>query len=237
MNSVAIRSLFIPVVLAFLAVAAGCRRSTVADVEGKELSNPEIEAAWAASTNGDLAAAEARYEAILRKNPDLARAHLDLAMVLMEAEEKPLTAIYHFMRYLEIRPETEKRELIGRNIRNLTSLLSGKASKSRIVQLEQQLAALQAENERLRVYAAAQVPAPLAPPPAPAASASAARPAAPAAPGGYRAYTVQPGDSLSRIAQKMYGDGARADVIFQANRGKLRNLNGVQPGQVLVIPP
>jgi nucleoid-associated protein YgaU len=230
MNSIAIRSLVIPAALALLAFAAGCRRADVGGVEDQELANPEIEAAWAASTNEDLAAVEKRYEAIIRKKPDLARAHLDFAMILMNAEEKPLSAIYHFMRYLELRPESEKRELIGRNIRTLTGLLGSKAARARQTQLEQQVAALQAENERLRVYAAAGTPAPAAPP--------AARPAGPgAAAAGFRLYTVQAGDSLTRIALRIYGDGERAAAIFQANRGKLRSPNDLYAGQVLVIPP
>ncbi|MFO7535530.1 MAG: LysM peptidoglycan-binding domain-containing protein [Kiritimatiellia bacterium] len=229
MKPLAIRRLVIRATLALLAVAAGCRRADVAGVKDQELANPEIEAAWAASTNEDLAAVEARYEAIIRKKPDLARAHLDFAMILMNAEEKPLSAIYHFMRYLELRPESEKRELIGRNIRTLTGLLGNKAARARQTQLEQQVAALQAENERLRVYAAAGTPAPAAP---------AARPAGPGpAAAGFRLYTVQAGDSLTRIAQRIYGDGDRAAAIFQANRGKLRSPNDLYAGQVLVIPP
>jgi nucleoid-associated protein YgaU len=49
-------------------------------------------------------------------------------------------------------------------------------------------------------------------------------------------YTVRPGDSLSAIAQRYYGDASAYMRIFEANRDKLDNPNLIQPGQQLVIP-
>jgi len=56
--------------------------------------------------------------------------------------------------------------------------------------------------------------------------------------GGQRteAYTVQPGDSLSKISKQFYGDANRYMKIFDANRDQLRSPNEIQPGQRLVIP-
>ena len=51
-----------------------------------------------------------------------------------------------------------------------------------------------------------------------------------------RTYTVQEGDSLSKIAQKFYGDAGAYDKIFQANRDKLSDPNKVRAGAQLVIP-
>jgi nucleoid-associated protein YgaU len=51
-----------------------------------------------------------------------------------------------------------------------------------------------------------------------------------------RAYTVQPGDSLSKISQQFYGDANRYMKIFEANRDQLRTPNEIRPGQQLVIP-
>jgi len=50
-------------------------------------------------------------------------------------------------------------------------------------------------------------------------------------------YTVQPGDSLSAIAKKQYGDAMKYPVIFEANKPMLSDPNKIYPGQVLRIPP
>lgn len=49
-------------------------------------------------------------------------------------------------------------------------------------------------------------------------------------------YTVVPGDTLSEIAQKLYGDLNEWPRIFQANQDQIANPNVIQPGQVLRIP-
>jgi len=50
-------------------------------------------------------------------------------------------------------------------------------------------------------------------------------------------YTVQPGDSLSKIAKRHYGDANKYPLIFEANRPMLTDPNKIYPGQVLRIPP
>jgi nucleoid-associated protein YgaU len=50
-------------------------------------------------------------------------------------------------------------------------------------------------------------------------------------------YTVQPGDSLSKIAQAQYGDPMKYPVIFEANQPMLKDPDKIYPGQVLRIPP
>ena len=49
-------------------------------------------------------------------------------------------------------------------------------------------------------------------------------------------YVVQSGDSLSKIAQKYYGDPALYTKIFEANRDLLKDPNRISPGQKLRIP-
>jgi nucleoid-associated protein YgaU len=49
-------------------------------------------------------------------------------------------------------------------------------------------------------------------------------------------YVVQSGDSLSAIAQQLYGDAGQYTRIFEANRDKISDPNLIFPGQELVIP-
>lgn len=50
-------------------------------------------------------------------------------------------------------------------------------------------------------------------------------------------YTVQSGDSLSKIAKVHYGDAMKYPVIFKANQPMLKDPDKIYPGQVLRIPP
>ena len=50
-------------------------------------------------------------------------------------------------------------------------------------------------------------------------------------------YTVQPGDSLSKIAKKLYGESDRWKEIWEANRAKIPNPDLIHPGLELQIPP
>jgi nucleoid-associated protein YgaU len=61
-------------------------------------------------------------------------------------------------------------------------------------------------------------PKPATPPPAP------------------KTYTVQAGDTLSRISRQFYGDAGKYMKIFEANRDKLSNPDLIKVGQVLTIP-
>ena len=50
-------------------------------------------------------------------------------------------------------------------------------------------------------------------------------------------HTVEKGDTLSAIAQKVYGDAKLYNRIFEANKPMLTDPNKIYPGQVLRIPP
>ncbi len=54
--------------------------------------------------------------------------------------------------------------------------------------------------------------------------------------GSGRTYKVQPGDTLSKIAQQFYGNASDYNRIFSANRDKLSDPDKIQVGQELVIP-
>src|SRR5260370_26877932 len=51
-----------------------------------------------------------------------------------------------------------------------------------------------------------------------------------------RRYTVQPGDTLSSIAQRFYDSPADWHWLYQANRSVVHNPNVIHPGEVLTVP-
>ena len=51
-----------------------------------------------------------------------------------------------------------------------------------------------------------------------------------------RSYTVQKGDSLSKIAKREYGDAQQWRRIYDANRDLIQNPDLIYPGQVFRIP-
>jgi|SRR5690349_15558268 len=59
---------------------------------------------------------------------------------------------------------------------------------------------------------------------------------APAAEAAPATYTVQAGDTLSKIAKTHLGDAGAYMKIFEANRDQLTNPDLIKPGQVLRLP-
>ena len=49
-------------------------------------------------------------------------------------------------------------------------------------------------------------------------------------------YTVEKGDYLKKIAQSVYGDAARWEDIYEANKASVKNPNIIYKGQVLILP-
>lgn len=50
-------------------------------------------------------------------------------------------------------------------------------------------------------------------------------------------YTVEKGDTLSKIAKEQYGSANKYHAIFEANKPMLKSADLIYPGQVLRIPP
>ena len=59
---------------------------------------------------------------------------------------------------------------------------------------------------------------------------------APEAAGSTRTYTVVAGDSLSKIAKKVYGDASKWKRIYEANKDQIKNPDLIHPGETFKIP-
>ncbi|WP_200344826.1 LysM peptidoglycan-binding domain-containing protein [Halochromatium glycolicum] len=53
---------------------------------------------------------------------------------------------------------------------------------------------------------------------------------------GNNTYLVQPGDSLWKIAERIFGDGYRWEAIYHANRDELKDADMLKVGQRLILP-
>jgi hypothetical protein len=102
------------VALPLLLLACGCDRS-VASRDRQERRDPELQRARAMRMKPSDAMVA--YRVLLDASPTLALAHLDFALLLHDHARDLVGAIYHYRRYLELRPKAEKRDLIEHRIR------------------------------------------------------------------------------------------------------------------------
>jgi tetratricopeptide (TPR) repeat protein len=233
-------------------------------------------------------ALNAFLKVIAKRGDDAPESHLEVGLLYLQHINDPLAAIYHFKKFLVLRPNSPQAPLVRQRIdaatREFARTLPAQPLESQLqrVDLVATLDRLKQENESLKreladlkasrnAAAAADPeestanpavrpagsfnfstdsipvvhtrPAPAAttraPPPAvfrsaPAAPPKATAPAA-AAPG-VRQHVVQPGDTLSKIAVKYYGNRAKWRDIYTANRDVMRSESDLKVGTTLKIP-
>ena len=166
--------------------------------------------------------AEATYKKALDENPLIARPHLDLAIIYQQHIINHIHAIYHYDRYLELRPDTEKKEFIKEQrlkvARMLASaFLNASPEVKRLIEQNQKLVA---EVKRLRGTS----------------NTDNSGQEKVSKTDGYTIYHVKKGDTLSRIAKQFYNDPAQWELVYNANRDSLKSPSGIRVGQTLIIP-
>ena len=203
---------------------------------GDEPRSRHFRRALAAKDAQDIDGAIALCEEALARHPRLARAHRELGVMLDNYRQDYAAALYHYRRYLELRPDTPERADIEELIRHCRASFAAEMQESS-GELKR---VLQARDERIRrleldVAALRTGPAPAAPPAAaPAAAAPSAPPAAAAV---AQVHVVQTGESLGAISTRYYGTPAKWKTIFNANRDRVPDANNVRVGTRLDIPP
>lgn len=245
-----IKHVLFAVLAIFLATSwTGCGGSSERP-DRRDERDPLIMRGDARKRAGDVDGAIELYLQALDRRPNLALAHLKLAVEYDEQKRDYLRAIFHYSRYLELRPRAQKNELVEELIRmaHVSYLASLPNPPPGAVE---RVAMLQRENDRLKhqveeltdkrraletqLAAARRPSAPVdesvaAPRTTPADTPPAGSADAP------RTYRVERGDTLSRIAAKVYDDHNKWPRIFEANRAVLPNPQSLREGQVLVIP-
>lgn len=193
----------------------------------------------------------------LEVNPYSAAAHFELGWLYADKVSDPAAAIYHYQRYLELRPGAENAETVGQHIFRLKQELAKAVlpmpTTPGIQREFEQLAAenrrLQAELESVRAAYASRAtnayaspdavshPAkPVRIPDTPTPQASATEPQtstlAAANPTGTRTHKVQSGETPFSIARKYR---INVETLLSANPGL--NPRRMQIGQMLNVPP
>lgn len=226
-----------------------------------------------------------------RRGDEAPESHLEVGLLYLQSINDPLSAIYHFKKYLTLRPNSPQAPLVKQRIdaamRDFARTLPAQslenqpqrvdlvAALDRLKQenqmLKQELADLKAGHglpssagpgedgpaaasaaspgsfnfpvESIPTVRTRPVPA-ASPKPAPTRNTStmaapkSPTPALPAATkaAGPRRHTVQPGDTLSKLAQQYYGNRAKWHDIYAANRGIMKSETDLRAGMELKIP-
>ena len=219
-----------------LAGLLGCS-NPVEKLDEREERDPLLRDAQAKKRTDDLDGAIELYKKALDKKPQLARAHLELGL-LYDKHRIPdhIRAIYHYERYVELRPQSEKRELIEGLIRqariSYAASLPDRPSEAidEIAYLKREIVTLNSQLATLNEAAQSTSEKPnqkqvkkhiLKPEPAQRA---------------VQMYKVRRGDTLSSIASKMYNNASKWEVIYKANKSSLSSPENLKMGQTLIIP-
>lgn len=219
-----------------LALLAGCSR---APDESREARDRNLRRAASAEREQDIDQAIAWCEKALKRRPDLALAHRKLGLMLQNVRQDYVAALYHYNRYLQLRPESEYRDDIEGFIQTCRLSYAAQISASpdelkrelqardkQIKRLSREVAALRAEQAGL------SSPGGSAPAQRPQDSVAAARTTSNAP----RIHVVEAGENLATISTRYYGTPSRWKHIFNANQGRLTDANNVRVGTRLEIP-
>lgn len=91
------------------------------------------------------------FEQALQMNPHSAAAHFELGWLYAEKEADPAAAIYHYQKYLQLRPAADNAETIQSHIMRLKQELAKAALPiPPSTEIQRQLEYLTAENRRLQ---------------------------------------------------------------------------------------
>lgn len=251
--------------LIFSVALTGCDRERLAGPL-PEIEDSNFKEGKRLAEEGKHREALIAFKKVIDSRREAPETHLEIGNLCIGPHIKdPLQAIFHFRRFIDLRPDAVQvqNSLIQQRIRTaekdfLKTLpfrpLEGN-NADRVTELQEQIKAVRAENEslKLRLLEARTTVVPSAPPEpdavaeAPAVAGSAPRvnlaatlaatppPVAKATPG-RRSHTVVSGDTLVVISRKYYGTTSRWRDILNANSRTMRNERDLKPGKVLVIP-
>ncbi len=231
-------------IAALLLCATGCQRDSAA----REARERNLRRAKAAVQAQDISAAIHWGERAVARRPNSGLAHRELGLLYDNWQQDYVRALYHYQRYLELRPDAADHADVADRMAHCRTALAAEVAAtpaemkraiqtrdSRITALETELAALRADAATSakppRGKPSAAKAAPAAPP------ATTAPVAPPPAAAETQTHVVQSGETLATISARYYGSPAKWELIFNANRDRLSSPNNVRVGTRLTIPP
>ncbi|HYG22768.1 MAG TPA: LysM peptidoglycan-binding domain-containing protein [Verrucomicrobiae bacterium] len=204
----------------------------------------------------DYRGAIEEFHRALEVNPHNSKAHSQLGWLYETKENDAAAAIYHYERYLKLRPGSDNAEVIRQRIMNCKQDLAksvwplpiAPGMQKQLEQLLDENRRLKEENERFRLFLASRpatnivAPQPLPTrrespqvtplPPQPAAVTNRQAPLiSRPIPGSRRTHTVQSGDTMASISRRY---GVRLGALAAANPGI--DPRRMRPGQIIVLP-
>ncbi len=215
---------------------------------GQEENNPAFEKGRSYLKVGKQEEALDEFLSITRRMVKCPKSHLEAGRLFLSVKSRkdPVSAIYHFRRYLMLEPESREapkvKQLIVSAEKEIIRRLPGKPYAGYLDSLEQQEENIRLRREIADLRARLGIPlsssvSPVTPPASPVLSTVRAALPTPAVPPKAQTYVVQKGDNLYVISRKFYGDSSQIDRIFQANRNVMSSKNNLKIGQILRIPP
>ena len=242
--------------LVLLILSAGCGNNSIEVISEKQEKS---------FLRGDRYKREGRqrealssFLKVIEKREDAAESHLEAGTLYLNHIKDPISAIYHFRKYLELKPSSVQakyvRQLIDTSRKEFARTLAGHPFENDIDRLDllELVKQLNLENRRLReelvaaddrknIAQAGATEEGEADEPPPAAGNSFAETSDPSGEANDvetrpAYYTIQPGDNLSKISVKVYGNPGRWMDIYQANKDKLSNPDDLRVGVELRIP-
>lgn len=242
-------ALFFPIVaFAPVVLTTGCDEAKVV-VTGlaNETENPDYVEGKRLQAEGKNPEALQKFLDVIVSRREAPESHLEAGALCMELKD-PLQSLFHYRRFLTLRPDSPQKIVVQQRIRlaereflkTLPFVPPEGGADDRIADLMEKLRVARQENDRLKLSLGAKIAErkPVAAAPAAAPAETPAKPeekpaaAAPAR----RSYVVVSGDTLGRIAQKVYGNKNRWQEIYNANRNVMRNERDLKAGVTLVIP-
>lgn len=238
--------------------AAGCIPTR--DSSQDEQRDPHFLQGMELLKEADPKGAAAAFEKSLVTNPQSAFAHFQLGLLFQESLNEPATAIYHYERFLKLRPTSDRVDIVRQRSNNCKMELaklfliapSAPSVQKELDKLKTEVERLGLENHQLRRQVellssqppTRSAPAPVttpAPQPAPAVqripppASAAPAPPAPAPPTAKapaaRSHVVKSGDTPATIARQ---HNAKLEALLAANPGL--DPKRLKIGQTLTIP-
>jgi len=253
-----LKSWFVMIGLLALGLSAGCGRGDGYALT--EQDEPSFRRGESLMRENRMDEALLAFENVVDSRRDAPESHLELGRIYMDHVKDPVSSIFHFRKYLELRPDSDMSKQVlqliesakkdfarslpgdplGEHIDRLDLLDKLEKLRAQNEALRRNVAILQADLERARRSAATsatssasytqntqQAPASFVPQAAPVRTAQG---------NGQKTYTVESGDTLSKISQKVFGSSARWREIFDANQSQLKNPHDLKVGMELIIP-